>query len=142
MIYFQVDVKYDKQTGEDNPGNVKETFLVEGAQTCGDAEKIVMDEIKPFIFGECETPKIQRRQFFDKFSDTTKDDYYYEAKVEMITIDGDKEVRKAVPILVSADNMNCALSCLESALESYDCEIISIKKTGITDILIAQNNNE
>lgn len=140
MNYFQVNVNYNRQTGEDNPGRVKETFLVEGAQTCGDAEKTVMDEIKPFIFGECKTPKIQRRQFFDKFNDTTHDSFYYEAKVEIITIDGDKEVRKAVLILVSADNMNCALFCLETSLESYNCEIISIKKTGITDILSVEKS--
>ena len=57
MNYFQVDVKYDRQTREDNPGRVKEVYLVNAA-TCSDVEKAVLEEIKPFIFGECETPKI------------------------------------------------------------------------------------
>lgn len=68
MNYFQVDVRYERRTGEDNPAKVKESYLVCGTATCGDAEKVVMDEIKPFVFGECDTPKIQRRRFFDSFS--------------------------------------------------------------------------
>lgn len=139
MNYFQVNVQYELQTGEDNPGRVKEAYLVNAA-TCGEAEKAVLEKIKPFIFGECETPKIQKRQFFDKFNSTTHDYYYYEAKVEIITIDGDKETRKAVPILVTADNFNDALTCLMLNTSQYDCEIISLKKTGITDILIVEKS--
>lgn len=42
MNYYQVNVSYERQTGDDNPGKVKESFLVAGAATCGDAEKAVM----------------------------------------------------------------------------------------------------
>ena len=68
MNYFQVNVKYDRQTGENNPGSVKEIYLVK-AETCSDAERIVLDEIKPFIFGDCETPKIQKKSYFELFKD-------------------------------------------------------------------------
>lgn len=136
MIFKQVNVSYERQTGEDNPGKVKESYLVDGAVTCGDAEKAVMEEIKPFVFGDCETPKIQRRQFFEVFVDTPNDSsIYYEAKVEMITIEDFKETRRAVPILVVSSNFCDALTCLMSKLSGYDCEIISLKKSPITDIL-------
>lgn len=138
MNFFQVNVNYDRQTGEDNPGRVKEAYLVNAA-TCGDAEKAVLDEIKPFIFGDCETPKIQKKSYFELFMDSPDCDYYYDAKVEMITIDGEKELRKLVNILVLANNIKDALNILLSNLASYDCEVIGIKKTGITDIL-TQNN--
>ena len=139
MYYFQVNVQYERQTGEDNPGRVKEAYLVNAA-TCGDAEKAVLDEIKPFIFGDCETPKIQKKSYFDLFKYSPDCDFYYEAKVEMITIDGEREYRKAVNILALANNIRDALNTLLSNLASYDCEVIGIKKTGITDILTTQNN--
>ena len=134
MNYFQVNVKYDRQTGEDNPGSVKEIYLVK-AGTCSDAERIVLDEIKPFIFGDCETPKIQKKSYFDVFMDSKDCDFYYEAKVEMIVIDGDKESRKPVNIIISSGRIKDALDDLYDRLIMYDFEIISIKKTGIVDIL-------
>lgn len=134
MNYFQVNVNYERQTGEDNPCRVKEAYLVNAA-TCGDAEKAVLDEIKPIIFGDCETPKIQKKSYFDFFMDSMDCDIYYEAKVELIIIDGEKECCKPVNILVLTNNIKDALNTLLSNLTSYDCEIISIKKTGIMDIL-------
>ena len=139
MNYFQVNVNYDRQTGEDNPGRVKEAYLVNAA-TCGDAEKAVLDEIKPFIFGDCETPKIQKKSYFELFKGSPNSNLYYEAKVEFIIVDGEKELRKTVNILVLANSIEGALSTLLAKLVSYDYEIIRIKKTGITDILLTQNN--
>lgn len=139
MNYFQVNVNYVRQTGEDNPGRVKEAYLVNAA-TCGDAEKAVLDEIKPFIFGDCETPKIQKKSYYDFFMDSMDCDIYYEAKVEMIVVDGEKELHKPVNILVLANNIRDALNTLLHSLVNYDYEIIGIKKAGITDILTTQNN--
>ncbi len=134
MNYFQVNVNYERQTGEDNPGLVKESYLVPAIK-CGEAENAVLERIKPMLFGDCETPKIQKKSYFDLFMDSPDCDFYYEAKVEMIIIDGEKECRKAVNILVLANNIRDALITILSNLTSYDCEVIGIKKTGITDIL-------
>ncbi len=132
MIFHQVNVTYEKQTGEDNPGKVKETYLV-NAVNCADAEQQVMDEIKPFVFGDCSTPQIRVRQFFDVFPGDGEN--YYEAKVEMITIDGDKETRKAVKILVQDNTIDGALMELDRRLASYDCEILSIAKSPIIEVM-------
>lgn len=138
MIFHQVNVTYEKQTGEDNPGKVKETYLV-NAVNCADAEQQVMDEIKPFVFGDCSTPQIRVRQFFDVFPGDGEN--YYEAKVEMITIDGDKETRKAVKILVQDNTIDGALKELHyKHLAGYDCEILSIAKSPVLDILRPENN--
>lgn len=139
MNYFQVNVNYDRQIGEDNPGRVKEAYLVNAA-TCGDAEKAVLDEINPFIFGDCETPKIQKKSYFELFMDSPDCDIYYEAKVELIIVDGEKESRKPVNILVLANNIKTAINVLTYNLLSYDCEVIGIKKTGITDILSVEKS--
>ena len=130
MNYFQVNVKYDRQTGEDNPGSVKEIYLVK-AETCSDAERAVLERIKPYIFGDWEAPKIQRKNYFDIFRGN---EAYFEAKVELI-IDGDEDVRKTTSILISDVSIDSAISALMEHMESYDYEIVSIKKTGIVDVL-------
>lgn len=133
MIFHEVKAVYEKQTGEDNPTKVKETYLVE-AVNCADAEKQVMDEIKPFVFGDSETPQIRKRIFFDVFPSEDKT-LWFEAKVEMITIDGDKETRKAVKFLIQEDSIHQALKELKFKLSGYDCDIISIAQSPVLDIL-------
>lgn len=140
MNYYQVNLNYERQTGEDNPARVKEAYLAE-AISCADAENRVIEHVKPFIFGECEAPAVKKRQFFDIFP--SKDgDYWYEAKVEMIVVDDDKEIRKAVNILIQAETIYEGLVSLLERMKSYDCEIIGIKKSQIVDTLPVEEENE
>lgn len=140
MIFHEVKAVYDRQTGEDNPAKVKETYLVE-AVNCADAEKQVMDEIKPFVFGDVSTKQVRVRQFFDTFPGDGEN--WYEAKVEMITIDGDKESRKAVKVLVQDSTIDGALKELHyKHLAAFDCEILSIAKSPVLDILRPENNEK
>ena len=139
MNYYEVKVVYDKQTGEDNPGKVKEAYLVP-AMTPSEAESIVLEEIKPFIFGDCEVPQIRKRLFFDIFK-SAGGEFWYEAKVEMITVDGDSEVHKPVAMLVQEDTIHAALKELKLKLGSYDHEIIQIKKSLIVDVIENPSNS-
>lgn len=100
-----------------------------------EAETIVLKEVAPFIFGDCQVQKIQKRQFFDVFPNEANNEFWYEAKVEMIVVDGDHESRKAVNMLVQGNGITNAVLFLEGKLKSFDCEIISIKKSPILDIL-------
>lgn len=136
MIFHEIKVSYDRQTGEDNPGKVKEVYLIDGAVSFADAENCLMEEIKPFIFGDCEVQSCKRSQFFETFPNEGGE-YWYKARVEMITIDGEKEVRKNVAMLVQASTLDDAVFALRQALKSYDCELISIAKSPIMDILHA-----
>ena len=136
MIFHEIKVSYDRQTGEDNPGKVKEVYLIDGAVSFADAENCLMEEIKPFIFGDCEVQSCKRSQFFETFPNEGGE-YWYKARVEMITIDGEKEVRKNVAMLVQANTLDDAVFALRQALKSYDCELISIAKSPIMDILHA-----
>ena len=136
MIYHEIKVSYERQTGEDNPGKVKEIYLIDGAVSFADAENCLMEEIKPFIFGDCEVQSCKRSQFFEVFPDEGGE-YWYKARVEMITIDGEKETRKSVPVLVQANLLDDAIYALRQAMKSYDCELLSIAKTPIMDILHA-----
>ena len=136
MIFHEIKVNYSRQTGEDNPGKVKETYLVDGAVSFADAENCLMEAIKPFIFGDCEVQSCKRSQFFETFPNEDGA-YWYKARVEMITIDGEKETRKNVAVLVQANVLDEAVYALKQALKSYDCEIISIAKSPVMDILHA-----
>ena len=136
MIYHEIKVSYERQTGEDNPGKVKEIYLIDGAVSFADAENCLMEEIKPFIFGDCEVQSCKRSQFFEVFPNEGGE-YWYKARVEMITIDGEKETRKSVPVLVQANLLDDAIYAFRQAMKSYDCELLSIAKTPIMDILHA-----
>ena len=138
MIFHEIKVKYERQTGEDNPGSVKEVYLIDGAVSFADAENCLMEEIKPFIFGDCEVQTCKRSQFFEVFPNEGGA-YWYKARVEMITIDGEKETRKNVAMLVQANLLDDAIFALKQALKSYDCEIISMAKSPVVDILHATN---
>lgn len=136
MIFYEIKVNYQRQTGEDNPGNVKETYLVEGL-TCADVETRLMDEIKPFIFGDVEVPSCKKMQLYDLVT-SPEGDCWYKARVEMITLeDNGKETRKAVSILVQAENIDKALQTLRRHLESLDCEIVSVTRSPILDVFRA-----
>ena len=136
MIFHEIKVHYDRQTGENNPGKVKEIYLVDGAVSFADAENCLMEEIKPFIFGDCEVHSCKRSQFFEVFPNEGGA-YWYKARVEIITIDGDKETRSNKAVLVQANTLDDAVFALKNFLKSYDCEIISVAKTPIMDILHA-----
>ena len=136
MIFHELKVHYERQTGEDNPGKVKEIYLVDGAVSFADAENCLMDAIKPFVFGECDVMSCKLSQFFEVFPNEGGA-YWYKARVEMITIDGEKETRKNVSVLVQANMLDDAVFALKQAMGSYDCEIISVAKTQIMDILHA-----
>lgn len=137
MLLYEIKVHYQRQTGEDNPGNVKETYLVEGLN-CADVETRLMNELKPLIFGDCEVPSCKKVQFFDIFPNEGGE-YWYKGRVEMITIDNDKETRKAVSVLVQANMLDDAVHALKQYLNTYDCEIISVAKSPILDVLRAVN---
>lgn len=138
MLFYEVKVNYQRQTGEDNPKNVKETYLVEGLN-CADVENRLMEDIKPLIFGDCETPSCKKVQFYDLI-ENPEGDRWFRARVEMITVEDDgKEKRKAVSIFVQATTIDVALNNLRKYLETLDCEIVSITRSPILEVYRAVN---
>ena len=135
MIFYELKISYTRQTGEDNPKAVKETYLVEGL-TAADVEERLLGEIQKYISGEWETKSCKQVQFYDLIPNP-EGDQWYKARVEMITIDGEKETRKNVSMLVQANTLDDAVYALRQALKSYDCELISIAKSPVMDILHA-----
>ena len=136
MLFYEIKVNYQRQT--DNPKNVKETYLVEGLN-CADVENRLMEDIKPLVFGDCETPSCKKVQLYDMIEDP-EGDRWFKARVEMITVEDDgKEKRKAVSILVHATTIDVALGNLRKCLETLDCEIVSIARSPILEVYLAVN---
>ncbi len=134
MIFYEVKVNYTRQTGEDNPGKVREAYLVESIN-CSNAESRTIEFIEPYIFGDLETPQIKKRQFFEILP-LSGSEYWYEGKVELITIeDSGEEKRHTVNILVQANGFTEALTRFKDAMNGYDCEIIGLKKSAIIEVL-------
>lgn len=134
MLFYEVKIKYDSQTGGDAPRTNSHVYLIEGLNMT-DVETKLMEEVTPLMFGgESEIQSCRKAQFYDIFTDPNKEKNY-KARVEMITIDGDKEVRKAVNVLVQADTVEEAAITLRLKLTNTDCEIISIARSPIEEIL-------
>ena len=64
MIFYELKISYTRQTGEDNPKAVKETYLVEGL-TAADVEERLLGEIQKYISGDWETKSCKQVQFYD-----------------------------------------------------------------------------
>ena len=136
MIFYEIKISYTRQTGEDNPAAVKETYMVEGL-TCADVENRLIEEIKPLISGEWEVKSCKQVQFYDLIPNP-EGDRWYKARVEMITVeDNGKETRKAVSIYVQAGNVTEANKTLHQALSNLDCEVVSITRSPILEVLRA-----
>lgn len=138
MLFYEIKVNYQRQTGEDNPKGVRETYLVEGLN-CADVETRLMEDIKPLIFGDVEVPSCKKVQLYDMIEDP-EGDRWFKARVEMITVEDDgKEKRKAVSILVQGTAIDDALQRLRKYLETLDCEIVSIARSPILEVYRAIN---
>ena len=132
-MFYEVKVRYAKQTGEDNPAKVTESYLVEGVNF-GDAEKQVFDNLKVFVFGEeMEVVAMKVVKPFDLVKCGCAEKIF-KCKVDMITIDGDKETRKRVLVFVGADDLESARKIFEEYFKSYDCELIAVEETKIIEV--------
>ena len=141
MIFYEIKISYTRQTGEDNPAAVKESYMIEGL-TCADVENHLIEENKPFISGEWEVKSCKQVQFYDLITNP-EGDRWYKARVEMITIeDSGKEKRKAVSIYVQASNITEANKSLQKELTNVDCEVVSITRSPILEVYRAINATE
>ena len=138
MNLFELKINYSRQTGEDNPGQVKETYLVESFNP-SNAEARLVEELKPFIFGDHEVQRITKRNFFDIFP-KPEAELWYKARVELITVEGDQESRKVVTMLVQANTISQALATLKDKTANLDCEIIGLAKSPIIEVYRATND--
>lgn len=142
MILYECKIRYERQTGEDIPGQVNETYVIEGVSPT-DVEKRLIDELHKYISGDSETTSIKKKKFADIFPNA-EGGTWFNGKVEMITIEDDKEKRQAVNILIQSHNFSAAVRDLYQNLAGLDCEIVSVTRTPIIEVwrAVVYNNTE
>jgi len=134
MIYYEIKVAYERQTGEDNPAKARETYLLEGIN-CSDVEGRLMTELMPYAMGnDIEVTSCKKTQWYDIIAHPSGDTWY-KCRVELITVEDDgKETRKTVSILIQASTISEALKNATGALSNLDCEIVSIQRSPIMEV--------
>jgi hypothetical protein len=124
MIFYELKINYTRQTGEDNPNGVNETYFVEGL-TIADVEERLLSEIQRYISGDWDTKSCKQVQVYDYIANLEAEKWY-KARVELITIDNDKETRKAVNVYAQANNITEANKAIHQAMGNDDFEVTSI----------------
>ena len=133
MFLYEIKINYTRQTGEDNPQGVNEIYFVEGF-TVADVEERLLGEIQRYISGEWETKSCKQVQVYDYIA-KPKANTWYKGRVELITIDEDKETRKAVNVYAQADNITEATKAIHQLMGNNDFEVASVTRTKLVDII-------
>lgn len=139
MEYYEVKVRYQRETGDGKMQKVNETYLIE-AVSHGDAEKRVLEEIKPFVFAgmEIKIPSIKIVNFNEVITNP-QGHFWYKAKVVLTTVDEEagKEKKITTSILVQDVNIDGATAAVNNLMKTAitDYSITNIQETGIMDVL-------
>ena len=83
MNFYEVKVEYTRQTGEDNPKAVKESYMTDNVDF-GAAESVVHTYLKKlFAADKVETLSMKRLKVFDTFQLESEKDHIYCGKVKL-----------------------------------------------------------
>jgi len=134
--WFQGSVTYEKTAEEGKIVKAVESYLVD-ALSFTEAEKRLIDEMKPFISGEFKVSGIRRAKINEMFFNE-KGDKWYRAKVVFVSLDEEKGVEKltAVTMYAQADTFKGAVEEIEKGMSGSmaDYRIKSLTETNIEDV--------
>ena len=136
--WFECKVRYEKTIENGLVKKVTEPYLVD-AFNFTEAEKRIIEEMKPFIKGEFEVADIKRVKIADLFeSETESDDRWYKLKLTYTTIDEKKGTEKKTSnyVIVKAASVKKALMNLDEGMKGsiMDYVISSVSETPIIDV--------
>ena len=136
--WFECKVKYEKTMDDGKVKKVNEPYLVD-AISFTEAEKRIIEEIKPFMTGEFQVSDIKRARYAELFETAEESaDRWFKAKLTFITLDeksgADKKTSQNV--LIQAADLRAAVSRLDEGMRGsmMDYVISSIAETGIMDV--------
>ena len=134
--WFECKVRYDKMLDTGVQKTVTEPYLID-ALSFTEAEKRIIEEMKPFISGEFSISDIKRVKFAETFFNETGD-RYYKAKLNFITLDekSGAEKKTAVTMLAQASELKEAIDIVEQEMKTtmIDYTFVSIIETAIMDV--------
>ena len=143
--WFEVKVAYDKTMESGEQKRVTELYVVEAMSFTEAEAKVEKDIVAKYISSDYEIRAITIPQYKEVwFTDDPKDDKYYKAKLQFITIDEktEKEKKSNVYYLVQAGSFDAAKKHIESVMGGtmIDYVIASIKETNILDLFETSSN--
>lgn len=142
--WFETKIRYAKTQEDGTQKNVTEQYVVD-ALSFTEAEGSILEEMKAYISGDYKITDIKPAAYHEIFfSDMEKDDKWYKAKLQFITIDEktEKEKRSTVTYLVQAATLPAAVKNIGEVMGGtmIDYEIASVAETQIMDVFEHDGN--
>lgn len=136
--WFECKVKYEKTMDDGKVKKVNEPYLVD-AISFTEAEKRIIEEIKPFMTGEFQVSDIKRARYAELFETAEESaDRWFKAKLTFITLDekSGAEKKTSQNVLIQAADLRAAVSRLDEGMRGsmMDYVISSIAETSIMDV--------
>lgn len=148
--WFETKIRYAKTQEDGTQKNVTELYVVD-ALSFTEAESEILEEMKVYISGDYKITDIKPAAYHEIFfTDMDKDDKWYKAKLQFITIDEktEKEKRSTVVYLVQAATLGAAVKNIDEVIGGtmIDYAIASVAETQIMDVFehndASQKNKE
>jgi hypothetical protein len=136
--WFETKIRYEKTMENGMQKKVTEQYVVDSLSFT-EAEETIINEMSSYISGEFEVTDIKKAPYGEIFfSDMEKDDRWYKAKLQFITLDekSQKEKRTSVNYLVQAASLQGAVKHVDDFMSSSssDYVIASLAETQIMDV--------
>ena len=135
--YFECTIKYEKTLENGVRKKISEKYLVDSISFT-EAEKRIIEEMKPFITGEFTVEAIKRYNVTELFEcDDSDADTWFRVKANFITLDDNgNEKKTANYMLVLASDIRDAQKrfdeCMKGTMADYQVE--KIVETKIMDV--------
>lgn len=136
--WFECKVKYEKTMENGLTKKVSEPYLVD-AISFTEAEKRIIEEIRPFMTGEFIISDIKRANYSEVFfCDAESADRWFKCKLSFITLDEKSGAEKKTNsyTLVQAGDLREAIKYLDEQMKGtiMDYQIASVAETMIMDV--------
>ena len=140
--WFEVKVAYTKVMENGLEKRVVEPFLVE-ALSFTEAEKRIIEEVRPFISGEFEVSAVGRKKYAEVvYDDSDAADKFYHVKLMFVTLDEKSGAEKlsACLLLVQSSDLREAVHAIDNHMRGSLCDyrIAEVKETAIVDVYAYQ----
>ena len=136
--WYEIGFRYMKTTDDGTVKAVTEQYVVE-ALSFTEAESNIVREMKSYIHGTYEIKTIRKAVYKEIFfSDEDKDDKWYKAKLQFLTVDEKKEElkRSNVVYLIQSASLNKACKSIDDIMGGTmtDYNSMSLQETKIMDV--------
>lgn len=136
--WFETKIRLDKTQEDGTQKKVTEQYVVE-AMSFTEAEAKIIAELDDYVSGEFAVKNITPTSYHEIFfSENSKDDKWYKAKLQFITIDEktEKEKHQTIYYLVQGSSTESAQKTINEVMghTMIDYVIVSIVETNILDV--------